>query len=390
MPLVPEAAEALRYTLLTLGRWYERRMADVVFIIGAGCSVHAGAPVMSNFLERARDLLASKEVEDRRKEFETSFEVVSYLQRVHSKARLDHNNIESVFSAVDLARTLGKLPGFQAHDIEGALKSLVWMIVRTLEQTIKFETLDGAFNGTPEYRQLARLIDELSGREPSLSTAILSFNYDIALDLSFSISGLPYTYGFASGEQGVPLLKLHGSLNWGRTRDSARSIVPYDLQHYVRNYRLQHRFPGDGNPLVTSRITAQGMKELRKQMHDVADEPVLVPPTWSKGEYHREIATVWARAAKELAQARQIFVLGYSLPDTDQFFRLLFALGTEGTSILNRIVVFDPNPGPVESRFRDMLGQGALDRFQVYGQKFGEALQTIDDLLFATGKRRPR
>lgn len=82
-------------------------MADVVFIVGAGCSVHAGAPIMSNFLERARDLLASKEVEDRREEFGTTFEVVSYLQRVHSKARLDHNNIESVFSAVDLVAHRG-------------------------------------------------------------------------------------------------------------------------------------------------------------------------------------------------------------------------------------------------------------------------------------------
>jgi hypothetical protein len=363
-------------------------MADVIFIIGAGCSVHAGAPVMSNFLDRARELLAAKEVDDRREQFETAFEVVSHLQRIHSKARLDHNNIESVFSAVDLARTLRKLPGISADNIDGALKSLVWLIVRTLEQSIKFETKGGAFQGTSEYRQLALLIDELRAREPALSSAVLTFNYDIAMDLSFVVSGLPYTYGLTTGEQGVPVLKLHGSLNWGRTKNEKHAIVPYDLHHYVQNFRLQHWFRGDGNPLVSSPITKQAMEQLRLQQHDVEDEPVLVPPTWSKGEYHREIANVWSRAARELEQARHVFVLGYSLPETDQFFRLLFGLGTEGQSVISKIALFDPNPGPVESRFRAMLGQGALDRFEIFEQTFGAGLQTIEGMLFATGKRR--
>jgi hypothetical protein len=117
---------------------------------------------------------------------------------------------------------------------------------------------------------------------------------------------------------------------------------------------------------------------------------MLVPPTWSKGEYHREIANVWARAARELEQARFIFVLGYSLPETDRFLRLLFGLGTDGRATLSKVCVFDPLANPVSDRFRAMLGPAALDRFDVYGQRFGEGLSTIDGILFATGKRRTR
>lgn len=365
-------------------------MADVVFIVGAGCSVHAGAPVMNNFLDRARELLAAKEVDDRREQFELAFDVVSHLQRVHSKARLDHNNIESVFSAVDLARTLRKLPGIQPTGIDDALKSLVWLIVRTLEQTIKFETESGFARGTSEYLKLAELISEIQGRQPKLSAAVLSFNYDIAMDVSFVASGVPFTYGLNDGEGGVPLLKLHGSLNWGRTKGEKKSIIAYDLRHYVQNYRLQSWFGSKDNPKITLHITKQGMDQLKQQGRDVEDEPVLVPPTWSKGEYHREIASVWSRAARELEEARYIFVMGYSLPETDQFFRLLFALGTEGRSILSKIAVFDPNPAGVEGRFREMLGQAALDRFEVFGQTFGKALSTVDAMLFATGTKRSR
>src|SRR6266404_3307209 len=106
-------------------------MADVVFIIGAGCSVHAGGPVMANFLDRARTLYAAGKVNDRKKEFATVFEALSLLQRVHSKSKLDLFNIESVFSALDVARTLRKLPGFKPEEIDNVLSAFQWVIVRT-------------------------------------------------------------------------------------------------------------------------------------------------------------------------------------------------------------------------------------------------------------------
>jgi hypothetical protein len=365
-------------------------MADVVFIVGAGASVHAGAPVMSNFIDVARDLLAGGQVNDRKKEFETAFKVISHLQRVHSKARLDHNNVEAVFAAVDLARTLGKLPGFESGEIDNARKSLVWMIVRTLEESIKIETVGGHFTGTNEYKQMARLIAELEGREPKLSCAVLTFNYDVAMDLTFCVEGLRFTYGLTPGQGGLPLLKLHGSLNWMRTRDGDRIIVPFDMQTYQKEVRLQW-FGGDRKRQdVTTHVTKNCVELLKRQEIAVEDEPLLIPPTWSKGEYYRDIANVWGRAARELEEAKYIFVLGYSLPETDQFFRSLFALGTEGPTILNRIAIFDPNSGPVEQRFRAMLGQAALDRFSAHNMLFESGLVQIDNWLFQTGKRRAR
>jgi hypothetical protein len=200
-----------------------------------------------------------------------------------------------------------------------------------------------------------------------------------------------FDYGLTDGGRGTPLLKLHGSLNWGRKRGAERGIVPYDVYHYVNNYRLQNYFARDDDaaPLTTTDISIHMAHELRKHQ-DVEDEPVLVPPTWSKGEYHREISNVWARAARELGSAKYIFVLGYSLPETDQFFRLLFALGTEGRTIINKIAVFDPTPKYVEQRFRAMLGNAALDRFEVHPCDFGAGLRHIETVLFTTGKRRPR
>jgi len=232
------------------------------------------------------------------------------------------------------------------------------------------------------------LIGELGGRKPPLSAAVLTFNYDIGLDFSLSSEGIEFDYYLEETGQGVPLLKLHGSMNWFRLKEN-RKIIPFTAKEYRTDFRLRH--VGNSNPKATCPITKQAVEKLRNQyLHGVDAQPVLVPPTWSKGEYHREIGNVWRRAAAELKQARHIFVLGYSLPPTDQFFRLLFALGTEGPAVLRRMSIYDPKPGPVEERFRDLMGNAALDVLNVYGQDFGSGLRHIDNVLFENAERMRR
>jgi hypothetical protein len=83
----------------------------------------------------------------------------------------------------------------------------------------------------------------------------------------------------------------------------------------------------------------------------VRDTPVIVPPGIFKSEYQGSLGKVWQQAAKELAEAREIFVIGYSLPESDLFFRNLFALGTEGPTILERFAVLNyDNTGVTEKR----------------------------------------
>jgi hypothetical protein len=124
---------------------------------------------------------------------------------------------------------------------------------------------------------------------------------------------------------------------------------------------------------VTQKLTERGL--------EFDPQPILVPPTWSKGEHYLGIERVWARAAKELSEAQYIFILGYSLPETDQFFRLLFALGTEGKVPLSRIELFDPNANTLAPRFHSFLGHATLDRFKAYELRFAEGIDAISKTL---------
>ena len=109
-------------------------------------------------------------------------------------------------------------------------------------------------------------------------------------------------------------------------------------------------------------------------------EPVLVPPTWNKTEHHSALSSVWNRAARELGEAENIFVIGYSLPLSDAFFRYLYALGAVGEATLKRFWVFNPdNSGEVGDRFVKLLGPGARERFDYYEKTFEQAIPIIGE-----------
>jgi hypothetical protein len=106
--------------------------------------------------------------------------------------------------------------------------------------------------------------------------------------------------------------------------------------------------------------------------------PFLVPPAINKSEHHRAIRPVWAQAAKELSEAKSIFVIGYSFPDADIFFKHLFAIGTVGPDPLRHIEVYDPNADKLKKRFGTILGSAGARVFRVWDLRFIDAISTIE------------
>jgi hypothetical protein len=70
-------------------------MSRYVFILGAGASRHTGAPLMAEFLDRARALFAANPTSEYSNDLQRVFGAISKLQSVHSKSELDIVNLES-------------------------------------------------------------------------------------------------------------------------------------------------------------------------------------------------------------------------------------------------------------------------------------------------------
>jgi hypothetical protein len=355
-------------------------MSNTVFILGAGASRQAGAPLMKDFLDTANYLWKSGNVSEAVDSFEKVFQGISELQQVHSKSQLDIQNVESVFAAFEMGKTLKKFGGYSLDQIGELANAMRQVIVQTIQTTLKLP-VSGTRPGVPfPYGAFAELVDYLRGEAiPKSDVSIITFNYDMAIDYSFYVERIPldYSLGENSGKEGIAVLKLHGSLNWAHC-SVCNQVVPWLLNDYLKEYQW-NIFPDDDIKYVTLGIGSY-LKDYAHCSKDknVDEEPVIVPPTWNKTQYHATLSNVWSRAAKELSGAENIFVIGYSLPTSDAFFRYLYALGTVGKTPLNRFWVFNPDSsGQTEERFKELLGPGAQARFKYFPKRFDESISII-------------
>lgn len=353
-------------------------MASVVFILGAGASRQAGAPLMNDFLDVAYDLWRMGKVSDADESFKAVFEGRSALQDVHSKAQLDIQNVESVFSAFEMAKTLNLLADYPPEKIDALTDAMKLVIVKTIEQTLIFPFLDGKVWPPNPYPLFAELIRYLTREaKPEQTVAVLSFNYDMAIDFAFRSQGIPIDYALGEQPHGdsIPVLKLHGSLNWAHCK-GCNAVVPWKLGSYTQKFG----WGPSTSPKDTILPLGSQIGHFEHCEGGAAREPVLVPPTWNKTECHSALSSVWNRAARELGEAENIFVIGYSLPPSDAFFRYLYALGAVGEATLKRFWVFNPdNSGEVGDRFVKLLGPGARERFDYYEKTFEQAIPIIGE-----------
>ncbi len=307
-----------------------------MFILGAGASRHCGGPLVSDFLNIAADLKLSHPNIDPDGHFERVFITRSRLQSVHSKADLDLNNIEALYTALELGKVIKKLPGTNdPDDIAKTIESLKALIVRTLEERILFRP-DGRGRILPsnEYQQFASLIGDLSQRwELRRKVSIITFNYDIALDVALWRAGLGPNYcldGSTEDSGQIDLLKLHGSLNWAKVAGEDRIVAAHPSDYLDGQPAFQAEMPGGMIKIPIGSMLQAFFHRFQKTNVEV--QPIIVPPTWNKASYHEALSAVWSRAAECLGEADYIFVCGYSLTETDSFFRHLFALAALGPS----------------------------------------------------------
>jgi NAD-dependent SIR2 family protein deacetylase len=337
-----------------------------VYILGAGFSANAGAPVMRNFVEHAKllrdDPRLGLPAEDQ-KTFERVFRRLAELRVAQARMAIDIENIEHLFSLLDMDIEFGgKSAGTLRQD-------LIFLILRTLEKTIQTKNLpsggwglpffmgDGkpnvsrgvAANYVDVFAALAsrRWISGTLGRPQNgkCQDTIITLNYDCLLDDCLTKIGVQPDYGLQDPElpkefkqcgYEIPVLKLHGSANWFRC-NSGRCVGKVVIAGGTPAKRLEY-FYGQHCPHCGQNVA----------------EPVIVPPTWAKGGQSEVLRPVWSKALEALREAGRIFIIGYSMPSTDQFFRYMLALALATNEMLDKVVVVNTSPD-AQKTFEDLF-----------------------------------
>jgi len=334
-----------------------------VFILGAGASVEAGAPLMNNFMDISRELLKNIEPSNAffaNGEIEHLMSVLSKLQTANAKGNIDIYNIESILGALEMAEILDiELLGDKKFNLKS---SYLKMIYYTLTKRMVFKLDDMSPIGISAHDSINTFTDLFDGMLKD--SAILTFNYDMGLDVALSSKLIDYSYYLDEKDSGFPLLKLHGSLNWFNTlENNVKAILLEDLLFKKRTSPDQKNIALD----FVDYIRSYDSMKIKERV------PFIIPPTWNKTMFHAQISSVWQAAASCLKNAQNIYVIGYSFPQTDMFFKYLYSLGTLGDSVIKRFWVFDKYPENLADRFKENLIGSQLiksDRFKSFGCEF--------------------
>jgi hypothetical protein len=369
-------------------------MADAadrnVFILGAGFSAHAGAPLIRNFLDKSRELMdnPSSDLESfERERFGDVFLFRREMAQAREKVMIDLDNIEELFGLVEMSQRLG-------DDTRKTRNSTVYMIAKTLELATRppgkgrshvrfdvkpefMEGLTSANSGGPFQQSAGYAPSFYSGdiydyfaslatgrfddpeRRPARRNTFITFNYDLILDHAlrrlhlqpdYALDpSLTRTFELPDAHQECALLKLHGSSNWGICGNCLNEVLI--LQGKVSDS------PKEFQSWRCGKCSQEGFL------------PLLIPPSWDKSEYQAIMTRVWAEAVAELKSAARICIIGYSMPQTDLFFKYLLTLALSQNHGLYKLLVVDKaappdaasageaaaTSGGLEDRYRELL-----------------------------------
>lgn len=162
-----------------------------VYILGAGFSKEAGAPLLDKFLSTAIDLYSNEIApfdDYDKKMFKNVLNYYDELSSARIKINFDINNLETFFSIIDM-NTSYITDESQRNEIYEIRNALIYLIIKTLESTIK-PIIFGQDGNV-----LERFIKALTENQ-LYNHSIITFNYDLIIEKLLQKKGKMYNYGF--------------------------------------------------------------------------------------------------------------------------------------------------------------------------------------------------
>jgi hypothetical protein len=331
-------------------------MNDNVIIFGAGSSYDAGIPLSSGFVEKMREYAFKGESEagplsDSDKEvFENAMGVWRKLYNYHGSAEFDDRNIEDILSILSFNIIGG------THAEKDSLNWMIKAIARTIELSCNVKhngSLDKPQDaGDWIYRGFWGALFERFNDSSNIPT-IVTFNYDLVLERALfqeliSINKKHYPFdGF--------ILRYH----YKYLEDFCYQIVK--TQYLNRNDLLAENEVGTKlkrcngtdlkKPIVVEILKLHGSLNFPKKTGNekpeyqpptnLLSEPFIIPPISNK-LISDDAEEIWKVAINSLRGAKNIVIVGYSLPRTDIYVQYFLKTALGPNMDLMKITIFNP------------------------------------------------
>lgn len=316
------------------------------YVLGAGASAPSRAPVVRNFPAAAHRALQAPMPVQERDRFRATLQAW----------RKSGMTIEEYYVLCETAEAAG-IQGPFGHVPP---RNVQWLIAKTLQEALRSN------EESPGRRAYGRFVSDAAGPEAiMMGCTVVSLNWDTCLETAAHGLGqgvnLPFKHRLTADEDDVaeidamlwdtlPLVKLHGSMNWWFCT-KCQALITSGVEKGIVQHIVgpEQRACGEcGEPAL----------------------PAMVPPSSAKldprSPLHPLLSTMWLHAAAALAHAQRVVLIGYSLPDADLQFRLLLraTLAKKATPV----IIVTRRQTDVEALQREYAAKLGVekDRVQVY------------------------
>jgi len=183
---------------------------------------------------------------------------------------------------------------------------------------------------------------------------VLTFNYDTILETSLSSFSEPWNHGFSiedNSEASIPILKLHGSIDWWMKSDNDK---------FDHSTKLFERTECDEVLYRVSDLD-EADRCFREFIDSTSTSDYARPGIAGLGAYKplSKLAgsgEVWRNANFSLKYAKEVYIIGWSASTFDTMARFYFcSMLNQREEPPSRIVVIDPKVGD-GSHYRPVFG----------------------------------
>ncbi len=309
-------------------------MRKIVYILGAGFSAPFSIPITSEFLDRAKDLFQEKE---KYSHFKEVIEIIDKYYVTKKWYKIDLDNIEDLLSMMEMKRNL------ENTDDNSTFKKFIIDVINAYTPNYGKDRI-GEVIAYPNRRWDEFLFEFDTPQRNNLLkfvSALFNVKYLMNEKPILNEKNNTDTYNIKSELVEKPLICNLITLNY--------DIILENALTYLNSFTgidMEFTETCDGEINYDKVYLAK--------LHGGVNTEV-VPPTWNK-YVNKYFVKTWGLAYKLLSDANKIIIIGYSLPETDNYIRYLLALSAVNSFNLKSIdIICKDNSGVVFNRYKKYM-----------------------------------
>jgi hypothetical protein len=194
---------------------------------------------------------------------------------------------------------------------------------------------------------------------------VITSNWDLFVEWYARNRSVRLRLGGDPEDQTLTLLKLHGSLDWTEPRYRKPGYVDAD---YAVLRELQNSRPYPIKLKSSDMLRVRAVENLSKSWQFIKariERPHMIMMSQGKTVDLAPIQSMWDDAYTALCAAKELAIIGYSLPHDDVEIRTLLRAGVSRGTSPPRVTVQNPDPG-THVRVRTYVSRTARSDYRAF------------------------